>query len=75
MGKLIYALNVSLDGYVETSDHAIDWANVDDELHAWFNDLARGTPFFPQLETPIRLRLTETRRFESGVTYLSYAAA
>ncbi|HEX9738681.1 MAG TPA: dihydrofolate reductase family protein [Candidatus Limnocylindria bacterium] len=186
MGKLIYALNVSLDGYVETADHAIDWANVDDELHTWFNDLAResdaslygrrmyelmaaywptagsdpaateamldfariwietpkvvfsstlpsvewnsrlvrgdigdelarlrtefdgdldvggptlasafirrglvdeyrllvhpvilgaGTPFFPQLETPIRLRLTETRRFESGVMYLRYAAA
>jgi len=37
--------------------------------------LGAGTPFFPQLETPIRLRLTETRRFESGVMYLSYAAA
>jgi dihydrofolate reductase len=37
--------------------------------------LGAGTPFFPQLETPIRLRLTETRRFESGVTHLSYAAA
>jgi dihydrofolate reductase len=186
MGKLIYALNVSLDGYVETPDHALDWANIDEELHTWFNDLAReldaslygrrmyelmagywptaesdpaatqaeldfariwidtpkvvfsstlsavewnsrlvrgdvgdelarlrsefdgnldvggptlasafirrglvdeyrlivhpvilgaGTPFFPQLETPIRLRLTETRRFESGVTCLGYAAA
>jgi len=41
MGKLIYSLNVSLDGYIETVDHRLDWANVDDELHAWFNDHSR----------------------------------
>ncbi|MBI3648656.1 MAG: dihydrofolate reductase family protein [Actinobacteria bacterium] len=184
MGKLIYSMNVSLDGYVETPDHALDWANVDDELHTWFNDRAResdaflygrrlyevmtaywptaesdpsatdamldfariwneklkvvfsstlatvdrnsrlvsgdvgdelarlrtefdgdldvggptlasafirqglvdeyrllvhpivlgaGTPFFPKLETPIRLRRSETRTFDSGVMYLGYA--
>ena len=37
--------------------------------------LGAGTPFFPPLETPIRLRLTESRTFESGVTYLGYTAA
>lgn len=42
MGKLIYSLNVSLDGFVETVDHRLDWAAVDDELHAWFNDQARA---------------------------------
>jgi dihydrofolate reductase len=42
MGKLIYLMNVSLDGFVETPDHGLDWANVDDELHAWFNDQMRG---------------------------------
>ena len=41
MGKLIYLLNVSLDGYVETPDHSLDWAVVDDELHSWFNDRER----------------------------------
>jgi len=186
MGKLIYSMNVSLDGYIETPDHSLGWASVDDELHAWFNDLAReldawlygrrmyelmagywptaetdpsatgpmlefariwhktpkvvfsatletvewnsrlvrgdvgdelarlrtefdgdldvggptlaasfirrglvdeyqlvvhpvvlgaGTPFFPALEDPLGLRLTETRRFDSGVVYLGYAAA
>jgi len=186
MGKLIYAMNVSLDGYVETADHSLDWTTVDDELHVWFNDFTRGldaslygrrlyelmaaywptaesdpsatgpmlefariwnampkvvfsstldsvewnsrlvrgdvgeelarlrtefdgdldvggptlaaafiqrglvdeyrlvvhpvmlgagTPFFPALESPIRLRMTETRKFESGVIYLGYAAA
>ncbi|HEX2221439.1 MAG TPA: dihydrofolate reductase family protein [Candidatus Limnocylindria bacterium] len=184
MGRLIYAMNVSLDGYVETPDRDLDWASIDDELHTWFNDWTReldaslygrrmyelmagywptaeadpsatpamlefariwkampkivfsstltsvdwnsrlvrgdvgeelarlrhefdgdldvggatlasafirrglvdeyrllvhpvilgaGRPFFPKLDTPIRLRLNETRRFESGVMYVSYA--
>ncbi len=38
MGKLIYLMNVSLDGYIETPDHSLDWATVDDEVHAWFNE-------------------------------------
>jgi dihydrofolate reductase len=41
MTRLIYMLNVSLDGYVETPEHALDWANVDEELHGWFNDRTR----------------------------------
>jgi dihydrofolate reductase len=42
MGKLIYMLNMSLDGYVETADHGLDWSIVDDELHSWFNDQSRS---------------------------------
>jgi dihydrofolate reductase len=42
MGKLIYMLNVSLDGFVETVDHGLDWSVVDDELHAWFNEQSRS---------------------------------
>jgi dihydrofolate reductase len=42
MGKLIYLLNVSLDGFVETPDHSLDWAIVDDELHSWFNGQERA---------------------------------
>ncbi|HEY7599863.1 MAG TPA: dihydrofolate reductase family protein [Candidatus Limnocylindrales bacterium] len=38
MGRLIYTLNVSLDGYVATPDGGLDWTVVDDELHQWFND-------------------------------------
>jgi dihydrofolate reductase len=185
MGRLIYLLNVSLDGFVETPDHSLDWTIVDDELHTWFNDrmreldasiygrglyevmaaywptgesdpasteterefariwnampkvvfsttlttvawnsrlvrgdvadelarlrqefqgdldvggatlaaefirrglvdeyglvvhpvvLGAGTPFFPPLDSPIRLRLIETRTFRSGVVYLGYEA-
>ena len=42
MGRLIYSLNVSLDGFVETPDRSLDWSVADDELHTWFNDRARG---------------------------------
>jgi len=41
VGKLIYLLNVSLDGFVEKPDHSLDWTIVDDELHTWFNDQMR----------------------------------
>jgi dihydrofolate reductase len=41
MGKLIYSLNVSLDGYAATSDGGLEWAEVDEELHTWFNDQAK----------------------------------
>jgi len=184
MGRLIYTLNVSLDGFIETPDHSLDWSLADDELLGWFVDRARGlaaslygrrlydlmsaywptaeddpnatetmrefgrlwlsipkivfsstltsvewnsrlvkgdvgeqlarlrrefdgdfevagptlasqfirrglvdryelvvhpvilgagTPYLPPLEAPIRLRLTDTRTFSSGVTYLGYA--
>ena len=41
MGNLIYAMNVSLDGFVETTDQSLEWATVDEELHSWFNDRTR----------------------------------
>jgi dihydrofolate reductase len=42
VGKLIYLFNVSVDGFVETPDHRLDWTIVDDELHSWFNDQTRA---------------------------------
>ena len=42
MGRLIYLMNVSLDGFVETVDHRLDWTRIDDELHTWFNDETRA---------------------------------
>jgi len=42
MGKLIYFMNVSLDGFVETPDHGLDWGVIDDELGSLFNDQMRG---------------------------------
>ncbi len=46
MGKLIYLMNVSLDGYVETPARGLEWTNVDEELHTWFNDQAREADAF-----------------------------
>ena len=42
MGKVIFLMNVSLDGYIETPDHSLDWTIADDELLAWFNDQTRS---------------------------------
>lgn len=41
MGKLIYSLNVSADGFAAAPDGGLGWADVDEELHGWFNDQAR----------------------------------
>ena len=41
MGRLIYTLNVSLDGFVETADHSPNWATPDDELFNWFIETTR----------------------------------
>jgi len=46
MGKLIYSMNVSLDGFVETPSHGLEWGLIDEELHAWFNDQSRGVDAF-----------------------------
>ena len=37
--------------------------------------IGAGTPFWPRVDEPLRLRLVETRTFESGVMLVSYAAA
>jgi dihydrofolate reductase len=46
MGRVIYSLNVSLDGYAADADGGLGWANVDDELHQWFNDRTREAGVF-----------------------------
>jgi dihydrofolate reductase len=43
MGKLIYLLNTTLDGFVEAPDHSLDWTVIDDELHSFFNEQERST--------------------------------
>jgi dihydrofolate reductase len=46
MGRLIYSMSVSLDGFVETPSRSLDWVQVDDELHTVFNDEAREMSAF-----------------------------
>ena len=41
MAKLMYGAITSLDGYVADADGNFDWAEPDEELHAFVNDLER----------------------------------
>jgi dihydrofolate reductase len=41
MRKVIFMMQVSLDGYFEGPDHDLGWHRVDDELHRHFNDELR----------------------------------
>jgi dihydrofolate reductase len=41
MARLIYGAIMSLDGYVADEDGNFDWAEPDEEVHAFVNDLQR----------------------------------
>jgi dihydrofolate reductase len=41
MGKLIYSMGVSLDGFIAGPDGEIDWSAPDEELHRFHNDQTR----------------------------------
>jgi dihydrofolate reductase len=41
MGRLIYSMNLSLDGYVAAPDGGLDWTTIDEEIHSWWNDRMR----------------------------------
>jgi dihydrofolate reductase len=41
MARLIYTAIMSLDGYVADEDGNFDWAEPDEEVHAFVNDLER----------------------------------
>ena len=42
MGKLVYAANVSLDGYLEDETGSFDWSVPDETVHAFWNEHERG---------------------------------
>ncbi len=42
MGKLIYAITTSLDGYVADESGNFDWAMPSEEVHSFFNDIVRN---------------------------------
>jgi dihydrofolate reductase len=41
MAKLIYLMLMSLDGYIADEDGKFDWAEPDEQVHTFVNDLAR----------------------------------
>lgn len=42
MAKLIYPINVSLDGYMEDADGNLDWSISDDEIFTFWTDFQRS---------------------------------
>ena len=46
MARFVYSMMVSLDGFVETPDHSLDWVYVDGELHRFINAQARQHEMF-----------------------------
>lgn len=42
MGKLIYAINTSVDGFTEDATGSFDFTEPDEEVHLFFNDMMRG---------------------------------
>jgi len=41
VSRLVYGMNVSLDGYAAAADGGLDWSHVDAEIHSWWNDRVR----------------------------------
>lgn len=46
MNRILLHMMVSLDGFFEGPDHALDWHMVDEELHQYFNDEMRDAGAF-----------------------------
>jgi dihydrofolate reductase len=46
VGRLVYSMSVSLDGFVEAPSRSLDWVLIDEELHSFFNDEARKMSAF-----------------------------
>lgn len=48
MGKLIYAANISLDGFLEDETGSLDWSVPDEAVHAFWNEHERriGTSLY-----------------------------
>ena len=55
MGRLVYAINTSLDGFIEDVNGNFDWSVPDDELHEFYNDMMR----------PIGMQLLGRRMYET----------
>lgn len=59
MGKLIYAMMVSLDGFISGPDGELDWHVIDEELHRHFN----------HLESEMHMLLYGRRLYETMTAY------
>ena len=65
MARLIYSAITSLDGYIEDEDGTFDWAEPDEEVHTFVNDLER----------PVGTYLYGRRMYEVMVAWEALALA
>ncbi len=59
MAKLVYTAITSLDGYIEDESGKFDWAEPDEEVHAFVNELTR----------PVGTHLYGRRMYETMVVW------
>jgi dihydrofolate reductase len=38
MARVVYSMMVSVDGFVETTDHSLDWVVIEEEIHRFANE-------------------------------------
>src|SRR6185503_3084827 len=80
VGEEIAAIKAEFDGDLEVGGPTLAAQFIERDLVDEYRlvihpvVLGAGTPFFPRLDHPIRLKLIATRVFGSGVVYQSYAA-
>ena len=46
MSKVTYSFSVSADGFINDASGSLGWAQIDEEIHTWFNDRAREADAF-----------------------------
>jgi dihydrofolate reductase len=46
VGRYVYSMQVSLDGFIETTDRSLDWVIVDEGFHRFVNNQARDNEAF-----------------------------
>jgi dihydrofolate reductase len=72
MGKLVYSVIASLDGYVADEDDNFDWAAPDEEVHSFINELERpiGTYLYGRrmYETMVYWETVDTGADQEPVT-------
>ena len=78
MGKLIYAINTSLDGFSEDAAGSFDWSVPDEDVHEFYNDMMRsiGTQLLGRrMYETMAVWETEPSLAKESATMANFAAA